>query len=133
MTKTARYWRENVSRYNMIGAKCTNCGKTYFPYRTMCPDCGRKSINKIEEFKFSGAGKVYATTVVHEAHEQYHMMKPYILALIELDEGAKILGQVIDAEPEEIKIGTRVKSAFRKLGEDGKAGTIYYGYKFVKE
>ena len=90
MTKTPRYWRENTSRYNMIGAKCANCGKNYFPYRTMCPDCGRKSIGKMEEFKFSGAGKVFASTVVHEAHEQYEMMKPYILALIETDEGAKI-------------------------------------------
>jgi len=133
MTKTPRYWRENQSRYNMIGAKCTNCGRNYFPPRTMCPDCGRKSIGKMEEFKFSGAGTVYSTTVVHEAHEQYDMMKPYILALIELDEGARILGQVLDAEPEEVKIGTRVRSAFRKLGEEGKAGIIYYGYKFVRE
>jgi uncharacterized OB-fold protein len=133
MTKTPRYWRENQSRYNMIGAKCANCGKSYFPYRTMCPDCGRKSIGKMEEFKFSGAGTVYSTTVVHEAHEQYDMMKPYILALIDMDEGVRILGQVLDAEPEDIKIGTRVKSTFRKLGEDGKSGTIYYGYKFVRE
>ena len=133
MTKTARYWRENQSRYNMIGAKCANCGKAYFPYRTMCPECGRKSINKMDELKFSGKGSVYSHTVVYEAHEQYEMMKPYILALIELDEGAKILGQIIDSEPSEIQIGTRVRSAFRKLGEEGKAGTIYYGYKFVKE
>jgi hypothetical protein len=133
MTKTPRYWRENQSRYNMIGAKCANCGKAYFPPRTMCPDCGRKSIGKMEEFKFSGAGKIYSTTVVHEAHEQYDMQKPYIIALIELDEGAKILGQIIDSEPEEVKIGDRVRSTLRKLGEEGKAGIIYYGYKFAKE
>jgi len=133
MTKTPRYWRENQSRYNMIGAKCANCGKAYFPPRTMCPDCGRKSIGKMEEFKFSGAGTIYSTTVVHEAHEQYDMQKPYIIALIELDEGAKILGQIIDAEPGEVKIGDRVRSTLRKLGEEGKAGIIYYGYKFAKE
>ena len=61
------------------------------------------------------------------------MQKPYIIALIELDEGAKILGQIIDAEPEEVKIGDRVRSTLRKLGEEGKAGIIYYGYKFAKE
>lgn len=133
MTKTPRYWRENQSRYNMIGAKCANCGRTYFPSRTMCPDCGRKSIGKMDEFKFSGGGKIYSTTVVHEAHEQYDMQKPYIIALIELDEGAKILGQIIDAEPEQVKIGDRVRSTLRKLGEEGKAGIIYYGYKFAKE
>ena len=133
MTKTPRYWRENQSRYNMIGAKCNNCSKTYFPSRAMCPECGRKSLGKMEKFKFSGKGTVYSTTVVHEAHEQYNMLKPYTIALIDLDEGAKILGQVIDCEPEDVKIGTRVRSTLRKLGEEGKAGIIYYGYKFVKE
>jgi len=133
MSKTPRYWRENQSRYNMIGAKCTNCGKTYFPSRAMCTECGRKSLGKMEKFKFSGKGTVYSMTTVHEAHEQYDFLKPYSLALIDLDEGAKILGQVIDCEPEEVKIGTRVKSTFRKLGEDGKSGIIYYGYKFTKE
>jgi uncharacterized OB-fold protein len=133
MTKTPRYWRENQSRYNMIGVKCANCGKAYFPQRTMCPDCGRKSIGRMGEFKFSGAGKIYSITVVHEAHEQYDMQKPYIIALIELDEGAKILGQIIDAEPDDVKIGDRVRSTLRKLGEEGKAGIIYYGYKFAKE
>jgi len=133
MTKTPRYWRENQSRYNMIGVKCKNCEKTYFPPRTMCPDCGRKSLGRMERLKFSGGGTVYSTTVVHEPHEQYDMLKPYTIALIELDEGAKILSQVIDCEPGEVKIGMRVKSTLRKLGEDGKAGTIYYGYKFTKE
>ena len=133
MTKTPRYWRENKSRYNMIGAKCGSCGKTYFPPRDLCPECGRKSLGKMEPFKFSGKGTVYSTTLVHEAHEQYDMLKPYNLALIELDEGSRILGQIIDSEPSEIMIGTRVKSTLRKLGEEGKAGIIYYGYKFVKE
>lgn len=132
MTKTPRYWRENKSRYNMIGCKCTACNKRYFPPRIVCPDCGRASIGKMEKFKFSGMGIVYSTTIVHEAHEQFEMQKPYIIALIELDEGAKVLGQVIDCEPNDVNIGTRVKSSLRKLGEEGKSGIIYYGYKFSK-
>lgn len=133
MTKTPRYWRENQSRYNMIGVKCKNCGKVYFPPRTMCTECGRKSLGRMERLKLSGGGTVYSATSVYEPHEQYDMLKPYAVALIELDEGAKILGQLIDCEPGEAKIGMRVKMTLRKLGEDGKAGTIYYGYKFKKE
>ena len=133
MTKTPRYWRENQSRYNMIGARCTNCGRTYFPARAMCTECGRKSLGKMERFRFTGKGTIFSVTTVHEAHKQYDLLKPYSLALIELDEGAKILGQIIDCEPGEAKIGMRVKSTFRKLGEEGKSGIIYYGYKFMRD
>lgn len=133
MTKTPRFWRENKSRYNIIGVKCGICNKTYFPPRMVCPNCGRKSIGKMEKFKFSGTGAIFSRTVVHEAHKQFEMQKPYIIALVELDEGSKILGQIIDCEPDDVQIGTRVRSTLRKLGEDGKSGTIYYGYKFVRE
>lgn len=132
MTKTPRFWRENKSRYNMIGVRCGVCEKTYFPPRMICPDCGRVSIGKMERFKFSGKGTVYSTTVVHEAHEQFEMQKPYVIALVELDEGARVLGQIINCEPNEVEIGTKVKSTLRKLGEEGRSGIIYYGYKFVK-
>ncbi|HDP96459.1 MAG TPA: Zn-ribbon domain-containing OB-fold protein [Euryarchaeota archaeon] len=133
MTKTPRFWRENKNRYNLIGVKCGSCNAVYFPSRIICPDCGRKSMGKMDKFKFSGRGTVYSNTVVHEAHEQYEMQKPYAIALIELEEGARVLGQIVDCEPYEVQIGMKVKSTFRKLGQDGKSGTIYYGYKFVRE
>jgi len=41
-----------------------------------------------------------------------------------------LLGQVVDCAPDQVKIGTRVHSVFRKIGEEGKAGVIHYGYKF---
>jgi len=133
MTKTPRFWRENKSRYNIIGVKCGSCNAIFFPSRMICPDCGRKSIGKIERFKFAGGGEVYSMTTVHEAHEQFDMQKPYVIALIKLDEGVNVLGQIVDCDSSEIEIGTKVKSTLRKLGEDGKSGTIYYGYKFVRE
>jgi len=58
------------------------------------------------------------------------MMKPYVLAIIEMEEGCRLTSQVIDVEPSKVKIGMRVESAFRKLGQDGESGIIHYGYKF---
>ena len=54
----------------------------------------------------------------------------YIVAVIEFEKGVRTTGQVIDCEPEDVRIGMKVTSAFRKIGEDGKSGVIYYGYKF---
>ena len=71
-------------------------------------------------------------TVIHDGPKQFEMQIPYVMAIIELDEGVRLTAQIVECEPNEVKIGMRVKSTFRKLGEDGKAGVIHYGYKFIK-
>ena len=125
-----RFWREIPSRYNLIGSKCGNCGTVDFPPRAVCPKCGRKSFGKMERVKLRGHGKVLTYTVIHDAPKDFEMMKPYVLAIVEMDEGVRITSQVIDVEPGEVKIGMPVEAAFRKLGEEGEAGVIHYGYKF---
>ncbi|MDI6916404.1 MAG: Zn-ribbon domain-containing OB-fold protein [Thermoplasmatales archaeon] len=125
-----RFWREINQRYNLVGTECGNCGKKYFPIRSVCPECHRESIGKMKKVKFSGNGKVFSYTVIHVGSSMFQMQTPYIMAIIELDEGPRITGQIIDCETKDVKIGMPVESVFRKIGEDGKSGTIYYGYKF---
>lgn len=125
-----RFWREIPSRYNLFGSKCGNCGCLDFPPRAVCPKCGRKSFGKMEKVKLSGRGQVVTYTVVHDAPKDFDMMKPYVLAIVEMDEGVRLTSQIIDTDPGEVKIGMRVEAAFRKLGEEGEAGVIHYGYKF---
>jgi uncharacterized OB-fold protein len=128
---TARFWRENPSRYNLKGCRCGVCGKVIFPPRSICPICHRKSMGKMEEIKLRGEGEVYSFSVVHDAPSQFELLKPYVVAIIRMDEGVMLTSQVIDCDPAEVKIGMKVRSTMRKLGEDGAAGVIYYGYKFV--
>ncbi len=125
-----RFWREIPSRYNLIGSKCGNCGALDFPPRVVCPRCGRKSVGKMQRMKFGGRGKVVSFTVIHDAPKAFDMMKPYVLAIVEMDEGVRLTSQVIDCDPAKVTIGMPVESAFRKLGEEGAAGIIHYGYKF---
>jgi len=129
----ARFWRETPRRYNLGGSKCTNCGQTYFPPRTVCPECThhRQSIGKMVPLQLSGEGEVVSYTVVHEAAEGFEMQVPYVLALVRTVEGPILTGQVVDLEPPDVKIGLKVRATFRKLREEGKAGVIHYGYKFT--
>ncbi len=131
MATAPRFWRENPSRYNLVGFKCNNCGKTYFPPRAICPVCHRKSVGKIEPVKLKGTGKIYSMTEVHEGLEELVPQKPYVLAMIEMDEGPKVTSQIIDCEACDLKIGTPVRVTMRKLSEEGSSGVIHYGYKFV--
>ncbi len=125
-----RFWREIQSRYNLIGTKCGNCGKVDFPPRSVCPDCGRKSVGKMQSYKLGGKGTVVTYTTIYDAPSQFDMQKPYVMAIIEMDEGVRLTSQLINVKPEDVKIGMKVQATFRKLGQEGEAGVIHYGYKF---
>ena len=126
----ARFWRENDSRYNMYGKKCGKCSQVYFPARDMCPKCRRTSMGKMERIQLSGKGTVVSYSTIHDGLPEFQMQIPYTIAIIELEEGAKITGQIVDCESDCVGIGSKVESVFRKLGEEGKSGVIHYGYKF---
>ncbi len=126
----ARFWRKQDQRYNLMGTECQVCGRKFFPNKSMCPVCHRKSIGKMNKYQFSGNGIVESYTVVHAGMPQYRSQVPYILAYILLEEGDHILGQIVDCDPEDVDIGKKVEMVFRKLGQEGRSGTIYYGYKF---
>jgi len=129
----ARFWRETPRRYNLGGSRCANCGRAYFPPRAVCPECTshRQSIGKMAPLQLSGEGEVISYSVVHEPAEGFEMQVPYVLALVQTKEGPILTGQVVDIDPAEVRIGLRVRAAFRKLREEGKAGVIHYGYKFA--
>ena len=88
MTGTVRVWRHIQQRYNLIGSKCTNCGRVFFPPRVICPDCRRKG--NIEDIKFSGKGKIYTYSIVRSPSSDFKIEAPYAVAIIELEEGAKL-------------------------------------------
>jgi len=126
----SRFWREIPQRYNLEGNQCTICGRKYFPPKHICDSCRRESIGKMKKVKLSGKGRIYSYTVIHTGSSMFNLQTPYIMAIVELNEGPRITGQIVDCETNDVKIGMPVESVFRKIGEDGKNGTIYYGYKF---
>lgn len=128
MKDIVRGWRHIPQRYNLIGTKCTRCGEMYFPKRVMCPECRRKG--ELEDIKFSGKGKIYTYSIIHTPTEEFKSLSPYIVAIIELEEGAKITSQVVDCQESDIHIGDDVELVFRKIKEEGDEGVISYGYKF---
>lgn len=128
MSNTVRVWRHIQQRYNLIGSKCTNCGRVFFPPRVICPDCRRKG--NIEDIKFSGKGKIYTYSIVRSPASDFKIEAPYAVAIIELEEGAKLTAQLVDTDIDNISIGDPVEMVFRKISEDGDDGVISYGYKF---
>ena len=128
MSDTVRTWRHIQQRYNLIGSKCNTCGELFFPSRVVCPNCRRKG--NLEPFQFSGKGKIHTFSIIRSAPDDFKKAAPYAVAVIELEEGAKLTSQLVDCNVDEIEIGDDVEMVFRKIREDGKDGVISYGYKF---
>ncbi len=122
-----RYWRLRNQRYRLEGTVCKECGAKHFPPRVVCPVC-RSS--HLEPFEFKGAGKVFSYTVVHQAPDIFDKQVPYIVALVELEEGVRLTAQLTDTDLEDVYIGMEVNMVVRKIYEDGENGPIQYGYKF---
>ncbi len=121
-------WRRIPERYRLEGNECQNCKTAFFPPRAVCPKCRRKG--KLTAKRFSGFGKIHSYTQIHVPPDGFETQAPYFLALIDLIEGARILGQIVDCKEDEIKEGIDVFSVFRVLQKDDPEGLIHYGFKF---
>jgi len=61
---------------------------------------------------------------------RFEEIAPYIVALVDLEEGPRVAAQITDAEPTDLEIGLPVEMVIRKISEAGSNGVITYGYKF---
>jgi uncharacterized OB-fold protein len=123
-----RFWRNIQQRYRLVGTECRTCGTAYFPPRELCPDCRRDG--DVVEKEFSGEGEVVSATVVHDAVGDYDAETPYTLAVVELDEGARLTAQVVGDGGDDVGTGDRVEACFRRVSDQGEEGIVQYGTKF---
>lgn len=121
-----RYWRNEVPRYRLLGEECTACGNKYFPARPVC-SCGS---TEFKDYKLVETGEVVTWTVIKNAPIGFEKYTPYMVGLIELGDGVRIMSQIVDVAPEEVTARMKVEACFRKVKEDGKTGILQYGYKF---
>lgn len=121
------FWRLKRQKYNLIGTQCITCNDLFFPPKNFCPFCRRKG--KIVDKQFSGKGEIISYTVIRAAPQGFEIYAPYTVALIKLEEGPTISGQVV-ANGKSVEIGVKVMPTFRRMYEDGSAGQIHYGLKW---
>jgi uncharacterized OB-fold protein len=85
--------------------RCRICAAVRFPPALVCNCCGSSDLKWIEA---NGEGEVYATTVVHEREG------PYNVALITLQEGARMMSRVEGVAANEVRIGMKVRARIAK-------------------
>jgi uncharacterized OB-fold protein len=108
------YWdgcRAGELRYQA----CRGCKRVQFYPRALCAGCGGIDL---EWRRSAGAGVVHAVTVVYRApSEPFRGDVPYAVALVDLDEGFRMMANVVGGDPERVAIGDRVRVVFEARGE----------------
>ncbi|MCZ6784297.1 MAG: OB-fold domain-containing protein [Proteobacteria bacterium] len=105
------WWWEGIDRGELLIQKCSACGVLRHPPRPMCGEC--QSLDWEPEAS-AGSGTVYSFTVLH--HPQVPGYEyPLVVGLIELDEGTRIVANVVGCEPGELQIGLVVEAHIEKV------------------
>ncbi len=114
MPEASPYWegaRAGVLRLQ----RCRACGAARFYPRHLCPDCGDSSVSW---FDASGWGVVYTFTIVHRGPSPaFRERQPYVVALVDLDEGPRLMTNIVGGDALEVAIGDRVQVRFEDRGE----------------
>lgn len=123
-----RYWREIPGRYRLEGSECSDCGKTVYPRRRVCPNCQSTAM---EPVALSRHGQVVTSTVIHVPPDDLVSEAPYAVAIVETPEGARLMAQIVDCDTDDVLPGMHVDLEFRRLRQEGEAGILCYGHKGV--
>ena len=107
------YW-EAARRGELLIQKCDDCGEYQWYPRSICANC---FTGKIQWVKATGKGAVWTFTVTRQNRTPGFDSGPYVLALVELEEGVKMFSNIIDCDPFEVKIGMLVEVTFQRASD----------------
>lgn len=112
---TRPFW-DACKRRELIIQRCRNCAEHQFYPRSMCASCGSQDLHWVQA---SGSGTVLTWTVVrHPVSPAYADDVPYVIALVELDEGPRMMSQIVGSDPDSIRTGMTVEVCFEDRTDD---------------
>ena len=107
--ETKPYW-DSCRRGDLVIQKCDDCNKYQFYPRGICSNCWS---NNIQWVKSTGRGTIWTYTVTYQNRTLgFAQDVPYILALVELDEGVKMFTNIVECETSNVQIGMPVEVTF---------------------
>ena len=111
------------------GTKCGSCGAIFLGERDVCSKCATRG--KMKAIKLSNRGKLYAYSIVHRSFPGIEV--PYVSAIVDLEGGGTVKGNLINVEPDPAKIpfDLPVEVVYKDaLGRKDREGNSYVSYFF---
>jgi uncharacterized OB-fold protein len=102
--ETKPFW-DATAEGRLVLPRCDECATVIWYPRQLCPGCGSTSVGWIDA---TGNGTVYSFTVIRKGQGPYREVAPYVLAYVELDEGPRLMTNVVGCDPDTVAIGMPV-------------------------
>ncbi len=111
---TQPFW-DACARHELVAQRCSECQRFRHYPQPLCPDCHS---TEVSWEKLAGTGSIYSYAIANRAfHPAWKDHAPYVIATIELDEGIRMVSDILDLDPEAVEIGQRVQVFFEDLEE----------------
>lgn len=113
--ETAAFW-DACREHRLLLRHCNACGTTSFYPRPFCPACWSDDVGWVEA---SGRATLYTWSVVHRNDlPPFDERVPYVAAIVELDEGPRMMTNVVDVAHDHLRIGMPLEVVFRDEADD---------------
>jgi hydroxymethylglutaryl-CoA synthase len=116
------YNKEEVQTVRLHGSECEYCGTRHFPMVQVCAKCEKG--DRLKPVALQRTGKIFTFAVDHLTASPF---PPTVMAVVDLDSGGRIYCEVVESDPESVKIGMPVELVMRRLREGG--GLYHYYWK----
>jgi uncharacterized OB-fold protein len=115
LPETKPYWAA-ARRHELSLPWCRSCGAFHFYPRASCPHC---LSGDLEWRRVSGRGRLETFTIVHRGPKNFPLGTPYVLAVVALDEGPRLMTNLVGIAPDpaQVKIGMAVEVVFADAGD----------------
>jgi uncharacterized OB-fold protein len=111
--ETQEFW-DGTKAGELRLQRCNDCSNVYFPPRPFCAKCGSRSV---AWFKASGHGRLFSYVINHRPAPGFQDEAPYAIAIVELDEGPRMMTNLVDVEqtPEALPLDLPLEVTFEQI------------------
>ena len=113
--ETATFWAATLDG-TLLLQRCATCGRAGYYPRVVCANCHSTDL---ADFAASGRGTIYSYTVTTRGILEYADAGAYVVAMVELAEGPKMITNIVDCDPADLAIGQPVEVVFVDTGGGG--------------
>lgn len=114
--------RSEAWKFGFVGSRCTECGRVHVPPTRVCSGC--RAVDKMERAPLSKQAGTVATYTVDKL--AYSPSPPMIDVVVDFDGGGRYTLELTDASPDEVQIGSRVETTFRRLYTTGDVHNYFW-------
>ena len=112
--ESAPFW-DGAKAHKLLLPRCNSCGRFWFPPSRRCVHCLSSDFAWTES---AGQGRIYSFVVFHRVyHSAFESDVPYTVAVVELDEGPRLIANIVGTPPDDVRCDMRVRVTFESRGD----------------